>query len=50
MLENGVQVVDLYMSDIHDDDDIPSLSGAGEPCYKSPDALASGSACFVAQA
>jgi hypothetical protein len=50
MLESGVQVVDLYMSDIHGNDDIPSLTGSGEPCYKAPDALASGSACYIAQA
>jgi len=50
MIESGVPVVDLYMGDIHGNDYVPSLSGAGEPCYQAPGALASGSACFIAQA
>jgi hypothetical protein len=50
MLESGVQVTNIYMADLHGNEFIPSLSGAGEPCYHAPDALASGSACYIAQA
>ncbi len=50
MLENGVQVTNIYMSDLHGNEFIPSLSGPGEPCNGAPDALGSGSACYIAQA
>ncbi len=50
MLENGVQVANIYMSDLHGNEFITGLDGPGEPCYKAPDALGSGSACYVAQA
>jgi hypothetical protein len=50
MLENGVQVANIYMSDLHGNEFIPSLSAPGGPCYKAPDALGSGSACYIAQA
>ena len=50
MLENGVPVVSMYMADLHGNEFIPSLSGTGGPCHGAPDALGSGSACFVAQA
>ena len=50
MLENGVQVVNMYMSDIHGNEKIPGLTGAGQPCFHAPAALGSGSACYVAQA
>jgi hypothetical protein len=47
MLESGVPVVYSYISDIHGNEDIPALSGV---CAKAPDALGSGSPCYVAQA
>jgi hypothetical protein len=47
MLESGVPVVYAYMSDIHGNEDIPALSSV---CENAPDALASGSPCYVAQA
>ena len=50
MLESGVPVVQTYISDLHGLEDIPSLDGAGQPCYQAPDALGSGSACYIAQA
>jgi hypothetical protein len=50
MLESGVPVVNMYMSDLHGNEFISSLSGKGEPCYQAPDALGSGSACYIAQA
>src|SRR6202034_55673 len=50
MLETGVPVVSMYMSDLHGNEFITGLDGKGEPCYKAPDALASGSACYIAQA
>jgi hypothetical protein len=50
MLESGVQVTNIYMADLHGNEFIPSLSGPGEPCYHAPDALGSGSACYIAQA
>ena len=50
MQESGVPVTYGYISDIHGDESIPSLSGAGGPCYHAPAALGSGSACYVAQA
>ncbi len=50
MLEAGVPVVQGYIADLHGLESIPSLDGVGEPCYHQPDALGSGSACYVAQA
>jgi hypothetical protein len=51
MLENGVPVVNMYMADIHGNENIPSLSGPGGPCagLNSEQALGSGSACYIAQ-
>ena len=46
MLESGVPVVNGYISDIHGNDFIPGLSS----CAHAPDALGSGSACYIAQA
>ena len=50
MLEAGVQVVDMYISDLHGNEFIQGLSSKGEPCYNAGDALGSGSACYIAQA
>jgi len=50
MLESGVQVVNMYISDLHGDEYINGLTGAGQPCYHAPSALGSGSACYLAQA
>jgi hypothetical protein len=50
MLENGVPVINMYMADLHGNEFIPSLSGTGGPCHGAPDALGSGSACYIAQA
>jgi hypothetical protein len=47
MLESGVPVVNGYISDIHGNDDIPALDSV---CAGAPDALGSGSACYIAQA
>ena len=47
MLESGVPVVSMYMADLHGNEDIPALS---KECSGAPDALGSGSACYVAQA
>jgi hypothetical protein len=49
MLESGVQVVNMYISDLHGNEQIPGLSGKGQPCFHLT-ALGSGSACYVAQA
>jgi hypothetical protein len=46
MLENGVQVVNMYMADLHGNEDIPGLSA----CASAPDALGSGSKCYLEQA
>jgi hypothetical protein len=46
MLESGVPVVDGYISDLHGNEDIPGLSA----CATAPDALGSGSACYIEQA
>ncbi len=46
MLESGVPVVNLYMADLHGNEDIPGLSA----CTTAPDALGSGSACYIEQA
>ena len=50
MLESGVPVVDMYISDLHGNEFIKGLSSKGEPCYGAGDALGSGSACYLAQA
>ncbi len=50
MLENGVQVTNIYMADLHGNEFIPSLSGPGGPCAGASAALGSGSACYIAQA
>ena len=52
MLESGVPVVDMYISDVHGNEVINGLSSPGEPCYglRSEQALGSGSACYLAQA
>ena len=47
MLESGVPVVTGYMADLHGNEFIPSLSSQ---CKGAPDALGSGSACYIAQA
>jgi hypothetical protein len=47
MLESGVQVVYGYIADLHGNEDIPALSSA---CANAPDALGSGSPCYIAQA
>src|SRR5580700_1786608 len=47
MLESGVPVVQGYMADIHGNEFIPALSSQ---CSGAPDALGSGSACYIAQA
>jgi hypothetical protein len=46
MLENGVQVTNLYMADLHGNQYIPGMTA----CAHAPDALGSGSACYIAQA
>jgi hypothetical protein len=50
MLESGVPVVDMYISDLHGNEFINGLSAKGGPCYHAGDALGSGSACYLAQA
>jgi hypothetical protein len=50
MLEAGIPVVTGYISDLHGLEDIPSLDGTGGVCANAPDALASGTPCYVAQA
>jgi hypothetical protein len=50
MLETGVPVVQAYISDLHGLESIPSLDAKGDVCYHQPDALGSGSACYLAQA
>jgi len=42
-----VPVVNLYMADLHGNESIPALSA---DCKNAPDALGSGSACYIAQA
>src|SRR5262249_54207911 len=46
MLENGVPVVNGYMSDLHANEPITALSA----CNGAPSALGPGSACYIAQA
>jgi hypothetical protein len=50
MLGSGVQVVNMYISDIHGNESIQGLSSPGEPCYHAGSAQGSGSACYLAQA
>jgi hypothetical protein len=50
MLENGVQVVNMYISDLHGNESIPGLTGPGQPCFHAPSALPPGTACYLAQA
>jgi hypothetical protein len=50
MLENGVQVVNMYISDIHGNESIPGLTGLGQPCFHAPSALPPGTTCYAAQA
>jgi hypothetical protein len=50
MQESGVPVTSGYMADIHGNENIPSLSGPGGPCFHAPAALGPGSACYIAQA
>jgi hypothetical protein len=50
MLGSGVQVVNMYISDLHGNESIQGLSSPGEPCYHAGSALGSGSACYLAQA
>jgi hypothetical protein len=40
----------MYISDIHGNESIPSLTASGQPCFHAPAALGSGSACYIAQA
>jgi hypothetical protein len=47
MQEAGVPVTDAYIADLHGNEDIPALS---KECSGAPDALGSGTACYVAQA
>ena len=46
MLEHGVQVVNMYISDLHGNEDIPGIAS----CANAPDALGSGSQCYLDQA
>lgn len=46
MLEHGVQVVNLYMADLHGNQYIPGMTS----CASAPDALGSGSQCYLDQA
>jgi hypothetical protein len=46
MLEHGVQVTNIYMADLHGNQFIPGMTD----CAHAPDALGSGSACYIAQA
>jgi len=55
MLEHGVQVVNLYIADLHGNEGISGNLPANDPgitaaCKSAPDALGSGSACYVDQA
>ena len=46
MLESGVPVVGGYISDLHGNHNIPGLNA----CKNAPDALASGTKCYIEQA
>src|SRR6516165_4350952 len=50
MQEAGVPITGGYISDVHGNEHIPSLSGTGGPCHGAPAALGPGSPCYVAQA
>jgi hypothetical protein len=53
MLENGVPVVNIYMADIHGNQYLPNspqVPTMGTDCDHAPDALASGTACYLDQA
>jgi hypothetical protein len=53
MLENGVQVVNMYISDLHGNQflpDSPQVPTMGTDCNSQPDALGSGSKCYIDQA
>jgi hypothetical protein len=50
MLESSVPVVTGYIADLHGLQNIPSLDGPGGVCANAPDALGSGTPCYVAQA
>ena len=46
MLENGVQVTNIYMADLHGNQYLPGMTA----CADAPAALGSGSACYIDQA
>ncbi len=53
MLEHGVQVVNLYMADLHGNQYLPNspqVPTMGTDCDSQPDALGSGSKCYIDQA
>jgi hypothetical protein len=53
MLEHGVQVVNMYISDIHGNlflPNSPQVPTMGTDCDSQPDALGSGSQCYIDQA
>jgi hypothetical protein len=53
MLEHGVQVVNMYISDIHGNMDLPNspqVPTMGTDCASQPSALGSGSQCYIDQA
>jgi hypothetical protein len=55
MLEHGVQVVNLYIADLHGNEGITGNVPANDPgleaaCASAPDALGSGSQCYTDQA
>ena len=53
MLENGVQVVNLYVADIHGNQYLPNspqVPTMGTDCDAQPGALASGTPCYLDQA
>jgi hypothetical protein len=53
MLENGVQVVNVYMADIHGKDSLPNTPDVPTmtaDCATAPAALASGTQCYLDQA
>jgi hypothetical protein len=53
MLEGGVPVVNIYMADLHGNQYLPNspqVPTMGTDCDSAPDALASGTACYLDQA
>jgi hypothetical protein len=53
MLEHGVQVVNMYISDIHGNEFLPNspqVPTMGTDCGSQPPALGSGSQCYIDQA